>query len=63
MRLYVKEIRIQKNLSIRELAKLSEVAKSHIERMENNSANPTIAVLCKLAKALDVSVHDLFSCD
>lgn len=50
-------------MSIRILAETSGVAKSHIEKIEAGEANPTIDVMCKLAKALDTPVGELFTCD
>lgn len=63
MKIYLNRIRNEKNMSIRALAEKSDVAKSHIEKIEAGETNPTINVMCRLAKALGVSVHDLFSCN
>lgn len=63
MKIYLDIIRNQKSISIRALAEKSGVAKSHIEKIEAGETNPTIDVMCKLAKALDVPVGDLFTCD
>lgn len=63
MQIHLKAVREQKQISIRQLAKKSGVARSHIEKIENGRSNPTIFVICKLAKALEVSAYDLFSCD
>lgn len=63
MKIYVDIVRMSKNVSIRELAVKSGVAKSHIERIEAGETNPTISVMCKLAKALNVDVGKLFSCE
>ena len=53
-------LRKKKNLSQEDLAKLSGVSSSHIGYIENGEREPTISVLCKLAKALKVSILDLF---
>ena len=63
VKMYLTEIREKKRLSTRELAARSGVSRSHIQRIEAGEANPTIETMCKLAKALEVSVHDLFSCE
>lgn len=60
---YLNEIRTKRGLSLRQLAQLSGVAKSHIEEIEAGNGNPTAAVICKLAKALGVPAADLFRCD
>lgn len=63
MKLYLDTIRLEKDMSIRALAKESGVAKSYIEKIEAGEANPTIDIMCRLAKALDVPVCNLFDCD
>lgn len=63
MNLYLDIVRAEKNMSIRALSEKSGVAKSHIQRIEAGETNPTIETMCKLAKALDVSVNELFSCN
>ena len=61
VKLHVRKVREEKKMSRERLAGRSEVALSHIHRIEKNAANPSLAVMCKLAKTLDVSVCDLFS--
>lgn len=63
MKLYIYENRIKAGLSIQKLSDKSGIAKSYIQRLEENNANPSISVLCKIAKALDVKVETLFSCE
>lgn len=47
-------------MTVKALVEQSGVARSNIERIETGNANPKVETLGKLAKALDVSVHDLF---
>ncbi len=54
------ELRRKKKMTIRELAKLSGVSKSAINKIENNIGNPTVFIVCQLAVALDVEPSDLF---
>jgi transcriptional regulator with XRE-family HTH domain len=63
MTIHLYDIRTQKGYSQEYLAKLSGVSKTHIREVENGQSNPTIQVLCQLAKALQVPFTDLFSCD
>ncbi len=63
MKWYLKKVREQKNISLRQLAKKSGVSKNHIEKIENGNTNPSVEVMCRLAKALDVPVYTLFSCE
>lgn len=62
MKLYVAEARNKRRMSLQELSDKSGVAKSYIQKLEEGNANPSICVLCKIAKALNVPVETLFSC-
>lgn len=57
---FVREIREKKGLSQEQLSRLSGVSASHIGYIENGEREPTISVLCRLAKALNVSILELF---
>lgn len=63
MKIYLQKIRWEKDYSIGKLAKLSGVSTAQISRIENGLTIPTIETLCRLAKALDCDVTDLFDCD
>mgnify|MGYP000864363940 CR=1 FL=1 len=62
VRILVQEVRIEKNMSLRELAAASSISKTYISEIENGKKNPTLNILCKLAKALNVDVNELFQC-
>jgi len=47
-------LRKNKNLSLNELAKISSVSKAMINQIEKGTTNPTVSILWKIAKALDV---------
>ncbi len=61
LKLYVDRVRIQKGVSIRELAQRAGIAKSHVQRIEAGETMPSLEVMCRIAKALDVPITDLFS--
>lgn len=63
MKLFVEKVRLEKGLSLLELSKRSGVAVSHIHGMESGNKIPTITILCKLSKALDVPCSDLYTCE
>lgn len=66
MKLYVKEIRQKKNITLNELAKEAKVAIGYLSELEdinNSKKNPSINVICKLAKALEVEPAELFECE
>lgn len=56
----LKSVRVKKNLTIGELAKISGVSKSYISEVENNKKIPTIDVICRLAVALEVKPEELY---
>ena len=61
VRIYLYEMRTKKGWSTWQLARRSGVSQSHIVRIENRDTSPTVSCLCRLADALDVNVHELFS--
>lgn len=61
VKLRVDMVRYQKHISVRKLSDFSGVAKSHIERIEANETNPSLLVMCKLARALNVPITELFT--
>lgn len=56
----LKQIRENKNITIKKLSEKSGVSKSHISDIENNYKMPSLIVMVKIAKALDVSITELY---
>lgn len=63
MKIYIEEKRLEKGLSLSELARMSGIAKSHLAYIESGESIPTLVTLCKIARALGVPAAELFSCD
>ncbi|MBO8157930.1 MAG: helix-turn-helix domain-containing protein [Bacillaceae bacterium] len=56
----IKELREQKNMSLTELAKRAGIAKSYLSSIERGiQKNPSIQKLEKIAKVLDIDLHQL----
>ena len=56
----IKRYRLQKTMTLSELAEKTEIAKSYLSSIERNiQTNPSITVIEKLASVLDISVHTL----
>lgn len=55
----IKEIRIERGLSINELAKKAGISKSIISKVERKEVIPSLLTVCKLSKALDVKLEEL----
>ena len=50
----VKNIRQEKNINLEKLSKKSGVSTTHINDIENNIKSPSLYVMVRLAKALEV---------
>lgn len=58
--LRIKQIRYIKKITQEELAFRSELTLSQIARIETVRINPTVSTMFRIAKALDVSMKELF---
>lgn len=53
----IRELRIQKNMSLDELSNITNVSKSYLYRLEQNQRNnPTIYVINRLSNALELDI-------
>ncbi|SEU23945.1 Transcriptional regulator, contains XRE-family HTH domain [Paenibacillus sp. NFR01] len=56
----IHQLRLEKGLSLSELADKADVAKSYLSNVERNiQSNPSIQFIEKIADALQVSIHAL----
>jgi transcriptional regulator with XRE-family HTH domain len=56
----IQKIRIRKGLSQKEVAQACDFETPNLHRIEAGNTNPTTKTLFKIAKALDVTVVELF---
>ena len=56
----VKQIRMGKNMTLGKLADKSGISRTHINDIENNLKTPSLFVMIKLARALDVEITELY---
>lgn len=57
----IKNIRLQKKISISKLSNVTNISRTYIRELENNKRlNVSLSILYKIASALDVNVKDLF---
>jgi len=56
----VRELRIKKGISQEELAFRAELHRTHIGMIERAERNITLSNISKIAKALDLTIKDLF---
>ncbi|MCP4401525.1 MAG: cupin domain-containing protein [bacterium] len=56
----IKKMRLEKQLTIKEVAERANVTSSLLSQIENNKANPSINSLMAIAKALNVPIGSFF---
>ncbi|HUW77196.1 MAG TPA: XRE family transcriptional regulator [Candidatus Nanopelagicaceae bacterium] len=56
----IRQLRITKGISGRELAARAGVTAAYISRLENAKVSPTVATLGRVAHAMDATITDLF---
>jgi transcriptional regulator with XRE-family HTH domain len=56
----LKAIRVEKNMTLEEVAKKSSLTKSFISQIELNKTSPSITSLMKVTSALEIRLTDLF---
>ena len=59
----LKTVREAKNLSQKELAALVDMAQAQYSRIESGKTDPSFSAVVKIAKALGVSIGELFEAD
>jgi transcriptional regulator with XRE-family HTH domain len=57
----VRRLRVERRLAQEALAVDAAIDRTYVSRVERNMENPTVAVLERIAKALDVSIVELFA--
>lgn len=63
MKYFVGEVRYQKGMSLRELAERAHLSKSYIQRIEAGEATPSLEVMVRIARALEVPLDELYQFD
>ena len=56
-------IRQERNLSLRELEKISGISRTQLNRIENGQSDPTLKTMCRIAKALNMKIEEVFWCE
>jgi transcriptional regulator with XRE-family HTH domain len=59
----VRQLRIERGLTIAALAEKSGFSRGYLSKMENSSSAPPVSTLMTLARALDVNINEVFSED
>ncbi len=56
----LKQIRLEKGMTLETLSQLSGISKGHLSKIERQEREPKISTLILLAKALNVDVNNLY---
>lgn len=56
----VKQLRQRENITLNKLSEKSGISTTHINDIENNIKGPSLFVMIRLAKALDVEITELY---
>ena len=56
----IRQLRRSRNLTLRDLAKIVECTAGYLSQIENETVNPSIATIKKIASALGVNIVELF---
>lgn len=56
----LKEKRKERNLTLAQLSDRTGISTTHINDIENNIKEPSISMMIRIAKALDLKIEDLY---
>lgn len=56
----IRQVRENRDISLSELSRRTNIAKSHLSNIERNIKEPTISVLVKISLALEVDIKELY---
>lgn len=56
----LKQVRQKKNITLNKLSEKSGISTTHINDIENNIKSPSLFVMVRLSKALDVEITELY---
>ena len=56
----IKKVRLAKNMTLENLAKLSGISKGHLSKIERQERDPKLTTLIQIALALKVDIKELY---
>lgn len=60
IQILLRQVRQKKNITLNKLSERSGVSTTHINDIENDVKSPSLLVMIRLAKALDVEITELY---
>ena len=56
----IKKVRLEKNMTLETLSKLSGISKGHLSKIERQERDPKLSTIIQIALALKVKIEDLY---
>lgn len=56
----LKEVREKYNISIRDLARITGISKSHLNYIERGEKEPSLSIIIRIAVALNIDEKELY---
>lgn len=56
----VKKVRLEKNMTLETLSKLSGISKGHLSKIERQERDPKLSTINQIALALKVDIKELY---
>lgn len=60
IRILLKQIRQAKNITLRELAEITKISKTHLNSIEKGEKMPSLLIAVTIAQALNVKLEELY---
>jgi len=60
VQILLKQARKQRNITLAKLSAKTGISTTHINDIENNLKEPSLSMMVRLAKALDVEISELY---
>ena len=60
VQILLKQARKQRNITLAKLSARTGISTTHINDIENNLKEPSLSMMIRLAKALDVEISELY---
>ncbi|HJJ07564.1 MAG TPA: helix-turn-helix transcriptional regulator [Clostridiaceae bacterium] len=60
IKILLKEIREEKNITLRKLSEVTGISKSHLSYIERGEREPTLSVVVRIALALNIDEKELY---
>lgn len=60
IKILLKEIREEKNITLRKLSEITGISKSHLSYIERGEKEPSLSIIIRIAVALNIDEKDLY---